>query len=160
MHQNYRHFVIQRILARSIQQPSGCIEYPPTKHPYGLVSITVDGIQKRIPAHRAIWVATHEQWHLDRLTVIRHTCDNPRCVNICHLLSGSNKDNAMDCVERGRRAKKVKPHLRRSKLTEEQINHIRSKQEKPRWYCWKYRITSGYVSKLQNGKARCLDRTT
>jgi len=34
--------------------------------------------------------------------VVRHTCDNPRCINPDHLISGSNLDNIRDRVLRGR----------------------------------------------------------
>lgn len=36
--------------------------------------------------------------------VVRHDCDTPRCVNPSHLKTGSVKDNANDCVVRGRTA--------------------------------------------------------
>lgn len=34
--------------------------------------------------------------------VIRHTCDNPKCINPKHLLSGSHQENMMDRDVRGR----------------------------------------------------------
>lgn len=36
--------------------------------------------------------------------VIRHSCDNPPCVNPSHLLSGTQLENVMDCLSKGRMA--------------------------------------------------------
>ena len=35
--------------------------------------------------------------------VIRHTCDNPNCINPDHLILGSQKDNVKDIFDRERR---------------------------------------------------------
>lgn len=34
--------------------------------------------------------------------VVRHTCDNPRCIEITHLRAGTQVDNMADMRERGR----------------------------------------------------------
>lgn len=34
--------------------------------------------------------------------VVRHKCDNPRCINIKHLELGTMKQNTQDCIARGR----------------------------------------------------------
>lgn len=34
--------------------------------------------------------------------VVRHKCDNARCINIDHLEGGTQKDNMQDCARRGR----------------------------------------------------------
>ena len=60
--------------------------------------------------------------------VIRHTCDNPRCINPEHLIIGTQWDNVHDAVERGRllgrnvgRGEKQGS----SKLTEQKVLEIR-----------------------------------
>lgn len=36
--------------------------------------------------------------------IIRHTCDNPRCINPEHLIEGTQQDNIQDCVTQQRHA--------------------------------------------------------
>lgn len=55
--------------------------------------------------------------------VIRHTCDNRKCVNPNHLLSGTYKDNTRDAVERGRHPRGESQG--RAKLTLAQVVEIR-----------------------------------
>lgn len=35
---------------------------------------------------------------------VRHTCDNPRCINPDHLIEGTQQDNIQDCVTQQRHA--------------------------------------------------------
>lgn len=43
--------------------------------------------------------------------LIRHTCDNPICCNPDHLLTGTDRDNALDSARRGRRNHTVSDEL-------------------------------------------------
>lgn len=56
--------------------------------------------------------------------VLRHTCDNPACVNRDHLLLGTHADNVADRVARGRSAKGERNG--RAKLTEDAVRFIRN----------------------------------
>lgn len=76
---------------------------------------------KKTAAHRVVY-AIHYCVPLEMLqgTVIRHTCDNPRCINPYHLLAGTHADNMRDKAVRGRAAQ---PHRRL--LTMDQAREIR-----------------------------------
>lgn len=55
--------------------------------------------------------------------VVRHTCDNPICVNPEHLIVGNAKENSEDMVAKNRQA--WGERAARSKLTEVQVKAIR-----------------------------------
>ena len=55
--------------------------------------------------------------------VIRHTCDNPACINPFHLKSGTHADNVQDRVDRKRSA--IGENHGRHKLTEGQVREIK-----------------------------------
>lgn len=60
---------------------------------------------KNVLAHRAAYCDAHGLALEDiKGQLVRHKCDNPPCVNPDHLELGTHKDNARDCIERGRRA--------------------------------------------------------
>ena len=63
-------------------------------------------IRKRpIPQNRWVW-----EEHFGDIPpglVIRHTCDNPPCININHLQIGTIQDNVRDRVLRGRSGKSL-----------------------------------------------------
>ena len=81
-------------------------------------------------AHRAAY--TLFIGPIERKDVIRHTCDNRRCVNPAHLLRGTQSDNMRDMMVRGRAPFQKNPELykdlgRRTGLTQRGENHARAK---------------------------------
>jgi hypothetical protein len=52
------------------------------------------------PAHVIAYKLSKRNYSKDK--VVRHTCDNPQCVNPEHLVLGTNAQNTHDMFERGR----------------------------------------------------------
>lgn len=64
--------------------------------------------------------------------VVRHKCDNPRCINPEHLELGTYSDNTQDMLKR-KRNKTIVPlgqNNGRCKLTDEQVQEIRTRYVK------------------------------
>lgn len=158
--ENYKTYILSRVLSNSVKRENGCIEYAGgnLKHPYGLVSITIEGRRKSVPAHRALFMAWNNCLDLPSNIHVRHKCDNPCCVNIEHLIAGTPKDNAHDCTERGRRAKTYKKHTRQRVISDDTVRLIRNESPliKQIIIAKKYNISVGYVSRIRTRKAKQL----
>ncbi|QHJ81731.1 MAG: hypothetical protein [Caudoviricetes sp.] len=85
------------------------------------------------PNKKSRCVTKHRLVYADKLgvdiaelsgVVVRHTCDNSRCINPEHLVGGTLADNNKDRAERGRSAKAVPS---RRKLTQAQAEAIRTR---------------------------------
>lgn len=87
-----------------------------SKRPYGRFGF----YGRNENAHRVAWFLTHNRMPNG---LVRHTCDNPPCVNPNHLLEGTHADNAHDMVERNRQSKGE--HRPSAKLSEGAVRAIR-----------------------------------
>lgn len=110
-----------------------CIDHGRTRslRPEGYALVGWPGRASRSTTlHRLTYCREHGL-QLEAITgqVVRHACDNPRCVNPAHLLLGSRADNNRDRAERGRSAKVVPS---RQRLTQEQCRAIRSRYDPAR----------------------------
>lgn len=105
---------------------SECIDHGRHKSlsPEGYALVAKPGQRGRcVRLHRMVY-ACKMGVHLNDIAgvVVRHTCDNPRCVNPEHLIGGTKADNNRDRAERGRSAKRVPA---KHKLTPEDCRAIR-----------------------------------
>lgn len=81
---------------------------------------------RAMAASRASWIIHNGPITVPKL-VVRHTCDNPRCVNPGHLIIGTYRQNSKDCIERGRINRgEDRPQ---SKLTEEVVSQMRIRRQ-------------------------------
>lgn len=98
--------------------------------------------------------------------VVRHKCDNPRCINPEHLEIGNHSDNMRDCVERGRHVNNLSncDHTNRkrgeanpnAKLTAEIVADMRTKWSggwKQTEIARHYGVRQTDVSRIVNNKA-------
>ena len=70
--------------------------------PQGYHQVRVKG--KLVYVHR-LALADYLSKPVSELALVRHLCNNPRCVNPVHLKEGTHQDNANDRVASGRSAK-------------------------------------------------------
>lgn len=84
----------------------------------GYPTIKIKGTTFRY--HRVLWERVNGP--IPKGMILRHTCDNPACSNLHHLLLGTHKDNVADRVQRDRSAKGERNG--RAKLNEQQVKEI------------------------------------
>lgn len=78
-----------------------CLDHGKTGNKGGYATCRYQGRYSSL--HRKAFCERHNVG-LDDIegSVVRHTCDNPRCINADHLLLGTQADNMQDMGERGR----------------------------------------------------------
>ena len=84
-----------------VEKTDGCWNWTGWKDEEGYGRFTAQRNGKYVSwrSHRWMYSQTYE---LDALMVVRHSCDNPSCVNPEHLSVGTHADNMRDKMERGR----------------------------------------------------------
>lgn len=100
-----------------------CIEHA-QKNKYGATHIKVNGKRRMVMLHRLAYVK-NKGIEIDDISdmVVRHKCDNPRCINPNHLELGTGADNSKDMVDRGRSTKGIRNPM--AKLTDSKVQAIR-----------------------------------
>lgn len=86
--------------------------------------------------------------------IVRHQCDNPRCVNPSHLTLGTQKDNVADMISRGRgnwRSLKGEKSPT-AVLTAEQAREIKFSDEMGTALAARFGISQSTISAIRRGR--------
>lgn len=125
-------------------KPKGsCLEWQASRFSSGYGQFFTNGKNHR--AHR--WLYEHVNGKLSDGLVVRHTCDNPACVNIEHLEVGTQQDNINDKVRRGRQLRGE--NHGRALLTREDVERIRESNETHRELANRFSVSEGCINNIK-----------
>ena len=105
---------------------------------------------KSILVHR--YVYEHTKGKIPDGLLVRHTCDNPKCINPDHLLLGTYKDNCRDMFERGRDNRPKGTRNFNCVLTEEKVLEAYNSDLPARYFAEKFGCHSSTINYIRNGK--------
>jgi hypothetical protein len=142
-----------------VRGPDECWEWQGSKREkgYGLLFLRGNRVDS---AHRVSW-ELHNGREVPEGMVVRHTCDNPSCVNPAHLQVGTYADNLQDGIERGRvKPRRGTPFSKEhkppgTKLTEEKVRQIRSRyaqRAKPKTLAAEYGVSKRTIHNIVKRK--------
>lgn len=130
-----------------------CWEWQAARNSHGYGHFKLYGTM--MSAHRYAFYLKHQRYP-NKGMVVRHTCDNPGCVNPDHLLEGTQRDNANDMVARGRQVVRDQKGENNgaAKLKMSQVNEIKARiaaGEKNTTIAPDYGVTHQMISKIRRG---------
>jgi ATP/maltotriose-dependent transcriptional regulator MalT len=90
--------VLQRLVSRTKKNNLGCWVFAGSLSKSGYGKMSVNGKQEE--AHRVSYRLFKGE--IPNLRDVAHDCDNPSCINPCHLRLLTRSENHRDSVKRGR----------------------------------------------------------
>lgn len=122
---------------------------------YGMIQIGGKGSPKKL-AHRLSYEMHHGV--IPDGMVVMHKCDNPSCVNPAHLKVGTQSENIIDAMTKGR---KVLPDLPRfsgenhpaSKLTAEDVKYIQTCGKPTKELAAQFGVALSTIIRARNGRS-------
>lgn len=130
----------ERIQRQTERQPNGCLLWTGDTVHDGYGRVWYEGKTRRV--HRVVYELAHN--HLPKL--VRHTCDNPACCNIEHLVEGTHADNMQD--RRLRKTGQRGEDWKRSSLTVTDVLEIRSSNLSKAELARTYRVSWTAINKI------------
>ena len=151
-HAAWRHLQASELFWTSVNKTESCWLWTKSrdKDGYGKASKK----HRSLRAHQYAWILTYGP--IPDGQHILHRCDNPPCVRPDHLFVGTQADNVQDAMRKGRRRILRGKECSWSKLSDEEIERIRSLRGHmtQRRIAQEFGITQGHVSGIQRNKKR------
>ncbi len=136
-----------------VQKGPGCWVWTASKNNKGYGNFWVEG--KCYKSHRLAYEIKHGA--IPNSMCVCHHCDTPSCVNPVHLFVGTQKDNVIDCMNKGRNTKgkkigscNVGSSHPRAKLTEEQVKDILTDTRLHKEIAKEYDVDKSIISKIKS----------
>ena len=134
---------------------NGCLEcISHCKDKSGYTRIQYNGKQDRL--FRVLYEIKYGE--IPKGMLLRHTCDNPSCCNIEHLIMGTSYDNVHDMIDR-KRSKYGTEEMKnygskngQSKLTENQVLEIYNSSISNKELAKIYNVSTKTINNIKNGK--------
>ena len=112
-----------KLARKSAPSLGGCREWTGYRDPkFGYGQIAVGGRMEK--AHRVAWAVSNGR-PVPTGQKVRHTCDNPPCIEPGHLVLGTQRDNVADMFDRGRTNRRGERN-NSARLTWEAVRELRS----------------------------------
>lgn len=136
-----------------VEKTEACWVWRGDRLPYGYGKFRPFRTQYRkvapiIPAHRYSFALANGG--IDATLHVLHKCDNPWCVNPDHLFQGTDADNALDKVAKGRSMRGERQH--KAKLTDADIVAIRRSPADALTLSSRYGISRQNIYAIRSGK--------
>lgn len=127
---------------------TGCLEWigRTDRKGYGIIGLN----KKTAIAHRLVWVLFKKS-ALGKLQVL-HRCDNPKCINLKHLFTGTHIDNMTDMVNKGRSPDNEGESNPNSILTVQNVNHIRGSRMTVEALALLYKVAVATIKDVRGGR--------
>lgn len=127
-----------------------------TKKGYGMLQKIGGSKGKGMTAHRLSYQI--HKGEIPESMVVMHSCDNPSCVNPDHLSVGTQSQNILEAIAKGRKFVPKLPHFKgvdhfAAKFTEQDIRDIRSQGMNDTGLAKKYGVAASTIRRIRIGQS-------